>query len=245
MSSYFNWFILYHLSCCFIVQADICHCFRALSKLPSRHAISIMAFWDERYAEGEYAYGKEPNDFLKETVAELMLPKGRCLLLADGEGRNGVFMAGLGFEVVSVDFSSAGMEKAQLLAKDRNVKIETVVADLGEYDLGSEQWDCIVGIYCHLPPPVRAKVLAAIPGSLKREGHFLLECYTPNQIKNKTGGPPSPEPMYTNKILSDALGSHLEVIRNTETERDVFEGKYHTGKAAVVQFIGKKSNGEV
>lgn len=208
----------------------------------ARHTVPIMSFWDDRYAEGEYAYGTEPNDFLKETLAELKLPKGRCLLLADGEGRNGVFMAELGFEVVSVDFSSAGMEKAKLLAKDRKVKIETVVADLGEYDLGIKQWDCIVGIYCHLPPPVRAKVLAAIPRSLKKDGHFLLECYTPDQIKNKTGGPPSPEPMYSKTILADALGSHLEVIRNEETEREVMEGKYHTGKAAVVRFIGKKSN---
>ena len=78
-------------------------------------------------------------------------------------------------------------------------------------------------LYCHLPPPVRAKVLAAIPGSLKTDGYFLLECYTPEQIKNKTGGPPSPEPMYTKKILADALSSHLEVIRNEETEREVFE----------------------
>jgi len=202
---------------------------------------SMESFWDQRYGEDDFAYGTEPNQFLKDTLTSQKLSKGTCLLLADGEGRNGVYMAELGFDVTSVDFSAAGMEKAQSLAASRNVKIKTHVMDLADYDMGTEQWDCIVGIFCHFPPPVRAKVLAQIPASLKVGGCFVLECYTPDQIQYKTGGPPSPEPMYTKKMLADALGSHLEVIRNEELERDVQEGKYHTGKAAVVHFIGKKA----
>jgi SAM-dependent methyltransferase len=173
-------------------------------------------------------------------VSSFQLSSGKCLLLADGEGRNGVYMAEQGFDVVSVDSSAAGLAKAQALAKTRNVTITTIQADLADYDLGTEEWDCIVGIYCHFPPPIRAKVLAAIPGSLKPGGYFLLECYTPDQIQYKTGGPQTPELMYSKQILSEAFDSQLEVLRNEELVRDVVEGKYHTGKGAVVQFIGQK-----
>ena len=200
-----------------------------------------IGMWDERYNDKEYVYGTDPNDFLKETVASLKISSGKCLLLADGEGRNGVFMAEQGFDVTSVDYSAPGLEKAQSLAQARNVKITTVQADLANYEMGTEQWDCIVGIHCHFPPPIRAKVLAALPGSLKPGGYFLLECYTPEQIKNGTGGPPSPDFMYSKQILGDALDGQLEVTRNEELEREVVEGKYHTGKANVVQFIGKKA----
>ncbi|CAB9516813.1 Methyltransferase domain [Seminavis robusta] len=200
--------------------------------------------WDERYGkEEEFAYGTEPNDFLKETITSAGSSndkKKKCLLLADGEGRNGVFMAEQGFNVVSVDFSETGLKKAQALAKSRGVTIETVVADLASYDLGTEQWDCIVGIFCHLPPPVRAKVLEGIPDSLKEGGQFLLECYTPDQLQYKTGGPPTADFMFSKQLLDEALGTKLQVIRNEEVVRTVTEGKLHTGKAAVVQFIGKK-----
>lgn len=200
-----------------------------------------VAFWEERYSQSEFAYGTEPNDFLKETVGSLQLNTGKCLLLADGEGRNGVFMAEQGFdEVVSVDYSAAGLEKGQALAKTRNVSITTVQADLAEYDLGKEQWDCIVGIFCHLPPPIRTKVLAEIPASLKSGGHVIFECYTPDQLSYKTGGPPDAQMMFSKKMLADALDSSLQIIRNEELVRDVVEGNYHTGKGAVVQFIGKK-----
>ena len=205
--------------------------------------------WEERYSEEEFAYGTEPNDFLKETISSLRFPAGTsgksCLLLADGEGRNGVFMAeqpGLFDQVVSVDYSPVGLEKAAQLAQTRKVHLQTVVADLGDYDLGHEAWDCIVGIFCHVPPPVRDKVLAGIPAALKPGGTLIMECYTPDQIHNGTGGPPVPGPMYSQKLLADAFDQHLLVERNEELERDVVEGKYHTGKASVVQFIGKKAD---
>ena len=95
--------------------------------------------WDQRYADPDYVYGTEPNDFLKET-AEAHLPEGGSVLcLAEGEGRNGVFLAGLGFKVTGVDGSSVGLEKAQRLAKQRGVEIETIVSDLADFDLGEER----------------------------------------------------------------------------------------------------------
>ncbi|KAL7564100.1 hypothetical protein ACA910_012377 [Epithemia clementina (nom. ined.)] len=206
--------------------------------------------WDERYgASGEFVYGTEPNDFLKDTWPTLGLAAGsKCLLLADGEGRNGVYLAQLGMSVTGVDISKVGLDKAQQLASERNVSIETQVADLATYDLGMEQWDAIVSISNHLPPPIRERVLGAIPSALKPGGYFVLEGYTPEQLEYKTGGPPDAAMMYSREMLDEAFGSknddstkRLEIIRNEELVRTVVEGQYHTGKGAVVQFIGKKT----
>lgn len=210
-----------------------------------RMSSGASVFWDGKYSEDKdsFVYGTEPNDFLKETLPTLKLPSGaNCLLLADGEGRNGVFMAHqYGCKVTSVDISKEGLNKAEALAKQKGVSITTVLADLGEYDFGTEKWDCIVGIFCHFPPPVRTRVLQAIPPSLKAGGTFVLECYTPDQpLKYKTGGPPTAELTYSSKILSDELDGKLTIERNEELVRDVVEGTLHTGTAAVVQFTGRK-----
>jgi len=198
--------------------------------------------WDERYAdESVFIYGTEPNDFLKEKLPSLNLPSGAmCLLIADGEGRNGVYMAQQGYKVTSVDYSQAGLNKADALAKQKGVDLTTVLADLGEYDLGTDQWDCIVGIFCHMPPPVRSKVLKDIPDSLKSGGVFLLECYNPEQPKYKTGGPATGEMCYSASLLSEAFEGKLHIERNEELVRNVVEGTHHTGMGAVIQFIGRK-----
>jgi len=203
--------------------------------------------WDERYSEDGFAYGTEPNTFLKESLQRLQddflfrdAPP-TCLMLAEGEGRNAVYMAQLGFQVTGVDISQVGLDKAQRLAKSRGVKITTVLADLSDYDLGHEQWDIIVGISCHLPPAIREKVLSAIPFALKPNGAVIFETYTPDQLKFKTGGPSEANMMYSAEIFRQAFGNgQLVVERNEESVRDVVEGKYHKGKAAVVQFVGRK-----
>lgn len=202
---------------------------------------SGSTFWDARYSQAEFIYGTEPNDFLRDIVPTLNLQqKGKCLMLADGEGRNGVFMARQGLEVVSVDYAQAGLDKAQKIAKDSGVELETVLADLAEYDLGTEKWDCIVGIFCHLPPSIRNRVLTAIPGSLKSGGVCIFECYRPDQLEYKTGGPQDASMMYSKAIFEDAFAGKLKIQRNEELDRDVVEGNHHTGMGAVVQFIGKK-----
>lgn len=208
----------------------------------TRMHATFYRMWDDRYAEEGFAYGTEPNGFLKESLASLKLPENaKCLLLAEGEGRNAVYMAqSSGFRVTAVDNSKVGLDKAKKLAESRGVEIETVVANLAEYDLGSEQWDCIVGIFCHLPPPLRSRVLASIPSALRPGGCVLFEVYTPDQLEHKTGGPPKAELMYSSQIFRDAFGDTLTIERNEEMLREVVEGKYHTGEAAVVQFIGRK-----
>jgi SAM-dependent methyltransferase len=201
--------------------------------------------WDERYSEDGFAYGTEPNQFLKTILPTLQLPdKANCLLVAEGEGRNAVYMAQQqpgNWQVTGVDSSAVGLAKAQKLAASRNVQIHTQVVDLAEYDFGVNQWDCIIGIMCHVPPPIRQRMLQAIPGALRPGGYVVFECYTPKQLEYKTGGPPSAAPMYTSEIFQQAFGNgQLEIIRNEELESNIVEGKYHTGKAAVVQFVGQK-----
>ena len=214
-----------------------------VASVASFHSCRPLKMWDERYSEEGFAYGTEPNQFLKDTLPSLNLPKGaKCLLLAEGEGRNAVYMAQHGLDVTGVDSSAVGLRKAQELASSRQVQIHTEVVDLADYDYGTTAWDCIVGIFCHVPPPIRARMLDSIPGALKPGGWVLFECYTPKQLEYKTGGPPVAPPMYTAEIFQQAFGDgKLEISRNEELEKEVMEGKYHNGKAAVVQFVGRKA----
>lgn len=191
--------------------------------------------WDERYGAEAFAYGTEPNDFLV-SVVEQLPPTGRVLCLAEGEGRNAVYLAGLGYEVHAVDASAVGLEKAQRLAQSRNVQIETRVADLADYVIEPGSWDAIVSIWCHVPPPVRERLHRQVEAGLRPGGVLVLEAYTPRQLEFGTGGPPVAEMMMTLESLRAELPG-LDFRQAVETERDVVEGLYHTGRGAVVQLL--------
>lgn len=191
--------------------------------------------WDERYSADEYVYGTAPNDFLRDHVKDLT-PGGRVLCLADGEGRNGVFLARQGMHVTSIDQSAVGLDKARALAEQQGVPIETVVGDLAVVDLGVEQWDSIVSIFCHLPAAIRADVHQRVVRALRPGGVFLLEAYTPEQLGHKTGGPPTVDLLMTADALSAELQG-LDVLLSREVTRDIHEGRLHDGCSAVVQFI--------
>ena len=160
------------------------------------------------------------------------------LCLADGEGRNGVFLASLGHTVTSVDLTAAGMAKAARLAAERGVELTTIVADLGDFDLGENQWDLIVSIFAHTPPPIRAKVHAGITTALRPGGLFVLEAYTPDQVGRGTGGPPVPELTMTLDGLHEELVG-MTIQTGQELVRSVIEGPGHTGDGAVVQVIAR------
>lgn len=193
--------------------------------------------WDERYAADEYVYGTEPNDFLRAAVPNV--PRGRALCLGEGEGRNAVFLAQQGFEVLAVDSSAVGLQKAQRLAQDRGVQIETLVADLADYVIESGAWDLITSIFCHVPPPVRRRLHAGVVAGLRPGGVFVLEAYTPAQLEWGTGGPPVAELMMTRDALVEELDG-LEFEEAVEREREVIEGLLHTGRGAVVQILARK-----
>lgn len=193
--------------------------------------------WDERYSKPGFAFGTEPNDFLA-SVAD-RIPPGPVLMLGEGEGRNAVFLAGLGHEVVAVDQSEAGLAKARQLAEERGVRIQTRQADLSGFPIQPGEWAGIVSIFCHLPPPIRVPLHAAAVRGLRPGGVFILEAYTPRQLGRGTGGPSTPELLVSLDTLSGELAG-LEVLQGQELEREVREGAYHTGLASVVQFLARR-----
>jgi SAM-dependent methyltransferase len=193
--------------------------------------------WDERYSAEEYVYGTTPNKFLEENVN--FIPKGKVLSLAEGEGRNAVFLAKQGYSVTAVDASRVGLEKARKLAKDNGVVIEFIHADLEEYDIGENRWDGIVSIFCPVPSVLRKELHKKVVAGLKQNGVLLLEAYTPNQLKHGTGGGSSEDSMMSKESLSLELAD-LKFSHLIELERDVVEGIYHTGLGAVVQAIASK-----
>lgn len=194
--------------------------------------------WDQRYSESGYAYGTDPNDFLKASI-EFLPENGSVLCLAEGEGRNSVFLARHGFNVTAVDSSPVAMHKTQELAKKHGVRVHSTVADLAEFDLGSKQYDAIISIFCHLLPPLRKTIHTHVQKSLKDDGIFLLEGYTPKQLQYGTGGPPVKELLMNLHVIQEEL-SGLDIIHGVELEREVQEGKLHNGIGSVVQYIGKK-----
>ena len=191
--------------------------------------------WDERYSEPGYAYGSEPNDFLA-AEAQRIAPGGKVLCLAEGEGRNAVWLAGRGFAVTAVDQSKVGLAKASALAAERGVSIATVQADLSVFELEPGAWDAIVSIWGHLPLHVREVLHKKVVHGLKPGGVLILESYTPAQLALGTGGPRDPGMCMTLTGLQQELAG-LELVVGVEKQREVKEGKYHQGTSAVVQVV--------
>jgi SAM-dependent methyltransferase len=205
---------------------------------PLNNSLYPGSFWDDRYGTDQYMYGTEPNDFLRQNIDSL--PPGSVLCLADGEGRNSVFIASTGRAVWSVDLSTRGPQKAMRLAAERNVVIHAETADLATFDLGIDRWDAIVSIFAHMPQSVRIDLHTRVISALKPGGVFLLEAYTPSQVGRGTGGPQDASlTMQLHDLRTELSPLSFEFAQ--EIERNVVEGTGHTGKASVVQVIGRKN----
>ena len=197
--------------------------------------------WNERYAIPEYFFGTEPNEFLV-SQRYLLKPGTSCLAVADGEGRNGVWLAQQGLRVMSVDFSEAASAKAGRLAEQKGVKLEREVADLLQWNWGSERFDVVAAIFIQFAsPPGREILFAGIKRCLKPGGLLLLQGYTPRQLEFKTGGPPSAENMYTEKLLRDAFRD-MEILQLREHDDIVSEGVGHSGMSALIDLAARKPN---
>jgi SAM-dependent methyltransferase len=192
-------------------------------------------FWDDRYSTRDYLYGTEPSDFLAERCSSLPAG-GEVLCLADGEGRNGVFLAEQGMRVTGVDSSAVGLAKAEQLASERKVPYTAIVTDLSVWDLGEARWDGVVSIWAHLPAPIRAALHPRIARALRPGGVLLLEHYHPRQLGYGTGGPSDPTMMLTLDELDAAFAGWTRV-HAFEGERVVVEGSGHGGKSYVTQAI--------
>lgn len=193
--------------------------------------------WDERYSEEGFAYGTQPNDFLASVAPSLKL--GDALCLAEGQGRNAVFLAGLGHRVHAVDSSRVGMARAEELARTRGVQIRTSVADLQEFVIAPSSLDTIVSIFAHVLPQLRQTLHQQVVAGLRPGGQFVLEAYTPEQLGLGTGGPKTPELTMTLEALrSELAGLDFDIGR--ELQREIHEGKYHNGPSQVVQVLATK-----
>jgi SAM-dependent methyltransferase len=196
--------------------------------------------WNQRYNQPEYVYGTQPNDFLVSVSANI--PRGKVLSLGEGEGRNAVYLASQGWDVTAVDSSDVGLEKARRLAAEKGVNITTITADLGDFQIQPNSWDAIVSIFCHVPSAIRLPLHQAVVRGLKPGGVLVLEAFTPRQLAMGTGGPASPDMLMTLASLRQELAG-LRFVQAVELDRNVIEGKFHTGQAAVVQIVGVKETG--
>jgi SAM-dependent methyltransferase len=195
--------------------------------------------WDTRFAQQDYVYGIKPNDFLVSYASKL--PSGPVLSIGEGEGRNATFLATRGYEVTAVDGSSVGLQKAKKLAADHGAKIETIHSDLAEFRFGKEKWASIISIFCHLPKPLRKKVLQGAVEGLMEGGVILLEAYTPRQLSYGTGGPKTEDNLVDPEDLRIELeGLELEYFR--AFDREIHEGILHNGMSAVVQVFARKKS---
>lgn len=193
--------------------------------------------WNERYAEAEFAYGTEPNDFLRDVADRI--PAGPVLCLAEGQGRNAVFLARQGHAVTAVDGSSVGMQRARELAAERGVAIDTHVADLADWAIAEGHWAGIVSIFAHVPPELRRRLHHDAVRGLAPGGVMVLEAYTPAQLALGTGGPSDvTRLMRAEELREDLAGLEFEILR--EVERDIHEGRHHGGRSAVVQVLARR-----
>lgn len=189
--------------------------------------------WETRYGVSEYIFGKDPNYFLSRHRA--LLPKsGRALAIADGEGRNGVWLAQQGLHVHAIDFSAAGQNKARALAEERGVRVQFELADVHRWDFPDSLYDVVCDVFTQFSSPAaRSRKWAGVRKALKPGGLFVLVGYSPKQLEYGTGGPKELEKLYTPFMLKAEFAGFDEV-NITEEELEMHEGGAHAGKSAVI-----------
>ena len=200
------------------------------------------SFWDQRYAGEGLAYGEAANEFLV-SVAERLPRSGRALDIGAGEGRNALFLASLGLDVLAVDQSAVGMQKAERRAKERGLALRTRAVDLREFDAAPGSLDVVSSIFVHLPTALRRVVHARVGSWLKPGGVFVLEAYGPEQLQRDTGGPKDADMLASLETLEGEL-SGLRIEHRAALVRNVQEGQFHKGEASVVQIVARKAGAE-
>jgi SAM-dependent methyltransferase len=195
--------------------------------------------WEARYAVPEYAFGKAPNYFL--ASCKPLLPRsGRALVVADGEGRNGVWLAEQGLDVLSIDFSPTAQKKARALAAERGVNVDFRETDVHAWNYPEAAFDVVVEIFTQFSTPAeRAVKWAGMCRALKPGGLLIVEGYTPKQLEYGTGGPKQLDHLYTKALLDSAFGDYRDV-KIVEEEREMQEGAGHAGMSAVIGLTARK-----
>jgi SAM-dependent methyltransferase len=203
------------------------------------------AVWDQRFAKAEgYLFGSEPNRFLA-TEAHRFKPGQRVLCLADGEGRNGIFLAGRGQDVLSVDISPVALAKARTLAVERGAALKFEEANLATWDWPVDAFDGVVAIFIQFAGPrLRGRIFRNIEACLKPGGLLLIEGYRPEQLAYGTGGPPDAENMYTEALLREAFAG-METLALRAYDAAIEEGTAHKGMSALIDMVARKRQARV
>lgn len=198
--------------------------------------------WNERYGNDTYAYGTSPNEFFKEQIAHLN--PGKILLPAEGEGRNAVYAAGLGWEVVAFDQSIEGRKKAILLAEANRVEIEYLVGEFADHQFEENHFNAIGLIFAHFPAEVKSGYHRMLSRYLKKGGLVIFEAFSKNHLSYvaanpKVGGPKDINMLFSMEEIRNDFPD-FEILVLEETEIELHEGPFHDGVGSVIRFVGRK-----
>lgn len=195
--------------------------------------------WDQRYRGEEYLFGREPNAFLKGETYRFQ-NGAKVLAIADGEGRNGVFLARLGLRVHSVDASSVALKKAGRLAREAGVEIESELADLSDWSWPDAAYDVVVAIFIQFADPaLRMRIFEGMKRSVRPGGLVLMQGYRPGQVDLGTGGPSQREHMYTRDLLL-AVFADFDILHLEEHDTVIHEGRGHDGISALIDLVARR-----
>lgn len=195
--------------------------------------------WDQRFDRDDYLYGTTPSQFLVAQHNRLR-PGQRALVVAEGEGRNAVYLAEQGLKVTALDSSRVALAKAQRLATERRVEVDFREADLAHWQWEPDAYDLVAAIFIQFADPdLRAAIFAGMQQTLVPGGLLLLHGFTPAQLAYGTGGPPCAELLYTSELLRDAF-AEMEILRLDEYELELQEGSGHAGQAALIDLVARK-----
>lgn len=194
-------------------------------------------FWNERFDTEEFIFGKEPNEYLVEQSKKYLKPNEKVLCIADGEGRNSVWLAKQGMQVVGFDASDVALKKAQQFARENSVEVDYSFSDTDSFDWGENDYDAVVGIFIQFADPLmRERIFQKTYQSLKPGGVFILQGYTPKQLEYKTGGPSLVDHLYTEELIRE-LASKFKILDLRCYEKVLTEGARHSGMSALLGLV--------
>ena len=197
-------------------------------------------FWNQRFNKEEFIFGKEPNEYLALQARNYLKPNHKVLCIADGEGRNGVWLATQGMQVVGFDASDIALKKAKQFAKDNQVEVDYSFSDTDSFDWQENAYDAVIGIFIQFADPqMRERIFQQTHKTLKPGGIFILQGYTPKQLEYKTGGPSLIEHLYTEQMIRD-LAKEFQILDLRCYEKELNEGARHAGMSALLGLVAKK-----
>lgn len=198
-------------------------------------------FWNERFNRPGFIFGKEPNEYLVEQASNYLKPNSSVLCIADGEGRNGVWLAKQGMSITGFDISEIALAKARQFAADNAVHIQYNLCDTDGFNWQANSYDAVIAIFIQFADPeMRARIFRQVHQTLKAGGVFILQGYTPKQLEYKTGGPSLIEHLYTEEMIR-GLSREFNILDLRCYEKELSEGTKHSGISALLGMVAQKT----